>query len=180
MDPFEILALPRRPLLSKEAIGTAYRQLAGTLHPDQAEGDAGHFRKLGEAAAILSDPARRLRVLACTGSDNTLPPQAAEFFPQVAEILGRTDTLLEKQAMASNALAKALLAAPLKTATTDLKSMLALIRTWRAALDQELVGIDRGWPEHESETLLLLADSFAYADRWAGQLRERELALDCQ
>ena len=179
MDPFSLLALSRRPLLSEEEIGTAYRKLAGELHPDQAGGDTVHFRDLGEAVAILRDPARRLRVLAGTGSLGNLPPQAAEYFPRVAELLQRTDTLLEKQSQASNALNKALLAAPVKAVTTDLKSLLSQIRTWRATLDRELSLIDQRWPEHNSTTLLLLADSFAYAGRWENQLRERELALDC-
>ena len=179
MDPFEILSLPRRPFLDDEEIGSAYRKLAGELHPDQAGGDAIAFRKLGEAAAILRDPARRLRELAGTGSGGNLPPHAAELFPPIAEILQRADTLLEKQSQASNALAKALLASPAKTVMTDLKSILTLIRTWRASLDQELIKIDQGWPEHDSATLLLLADSFAYEGRWENQLRERALALDC-
>ena len=179
MDPFALLGLPRRPLLTEEEIGSAYRKLAGSLHPDQTEGDTVACRNLGEAVAILRDPARRLRELAGTGSSTNLPPQAAEYFPRVAELLQRTDTLLEKCSMASNALAKALLVSPLKTVTTDLKSLLAVIRTWRSALDQELSLIDQRWPEHDSTTLLLLADSFAYAGRWENQLRERELALDC-
>ena len=179
MDPFSLLELSRRPLLSEEEVGTAYRKLAGALHPDQAGGDAVAFRKLGEAADILRDPARRLRELAGPGSGGNLPPQAAEYCPRVAELLQRTNTLLEKQSQASNALAKALLAVPLKTVMTDLKSLLAVIRTWRATLNQELSEMDQRWPKHDSTTLVLLADSFAYAGRWEKQLRERELALDC-
>ena len=180
MDPFSLLDLPRRPFLTEEEIGAAYRNLAGTIHPDQPGGDAVAFRALGEAAAILRDPARRLRELAGTEAGSNLPAQAAEFFPRVAEILQRADTLLEKRSLASNALAKVLLTAPLKALTTDLKSTLSLIRTWRVALEQELVGIDQRWPEHDSPTMLLLADSFAYSNRWENQLRERELHLDCQ
>ena len=179
MDPFCLLDLPRRPVLSEEEIGTAYRKLAGTLHPDQAGGDAASFLKLGEAAAILCDPARRLRELAGTGSSSNLPPQAAELFPRVAELLQTTDTLLKKRSQASNALAKALLVAPVREVTTDMKSLLGSIRTWRAALDQELAGVDQRWPECDSTTLLLLADSFAYAGRWENQIRDKELALDC-
>jgi curved DNA-binding protein CbpA len=179
MDSFALLDLPRRPLLSEEEIGTAYRKLASSLHPDQAGGDAVAFRNLGEAAAILRDPARRLRELAGQGSGGNLPHQAAEHFLKVAEILGRTDTLLEKQSQATNALAKALLVAPLKALTTDLKSLLAEIRSWRSSLNQKLAAMDQHWPEHDPATLLLLADSFAYAGRWVDQLRERELTLDC-
>ena len=47
MDPFQILGLPKRPLLTEEEIGQAYRRLAGELHPDQAGGDASRFKELG-------------------------------------------------------------------------------------------------------------------------------------
>jgi curved DNA-binding protein CbpA len=182
-DPFALLGLPRRPLLSEDEIGTAYRNLAGKIHPDQAQGDSAAFRLLGEAEGILRDPARRLRALAdITGNDRTgssrqLPPQAADLFPKIASLMQESNNLTARHATASNPLAKALLAAPLRRLSSELESTLSLLALWKKSLDHDLQELDRRWPEHDPEMLPLLSDSFAYAGRWEGQLRERTLAL---
>jgi len=178
-DPFDLLGLPRRPLLSEKEIGTAYRKLAGQLHPDQERGNELLFRELGEAAAILRDPARRLRELSDSPTRSQLPPKAAELFPQIASRLQQADNLIKKQSASSNALAKALLAAPLKHLNTDLNSTLNHLQEWRGFLDQDLATIDSRWPEHDPHEINTLADSYAYAGRWESQLRERKLTLDC-
>jgi curved DNA-binding protein CbpA len=178
VNPFTLLGLTRRPLLTEEEIGTAYRKLAGVLHPDQATGEASAFRGLGEAKAILSDPARRLRELAGVHSECQIPEQAAEFFPQIALLLQRSDILLEKHFLALNPLSKALLSAPLRSLVEDLSAILSSLNSWKASLDQELVGLDAAWPDVSGETLNQLADSFAYASKWESQLRERKLALE--
>jgi len=178
-DPFDLLGLPRRPLLSEEEIGTAYRKLAGKLHPDQEGGNELLFRELGEAAAILRNPAQRLRELSSSPSGSQLPTKADELFPKIASMLKQADNLIEKQAAASNALAKALLAAPLKNLRTDLDSTLNQLQEWRISLDQELAELDIRWPEYDPNAISLLADAYAYASRWESQLRERMLSLDC-
>jgi hypothetical protein len=177
--PFDLLGLPRRPLLSDEEIGSAYRKLAGESHPDQSGGDAVRFREFSEAAAIMRDPARRLRQLSSFSGGSLLPPEAAQLFPRIAILLQEADNLIEKQAAASNALAKALLAAPLKNLRTDLESTLNQIQEWRISLDQELAELDIRWPEYDPNAISLLADAYAYASRWESQLRERMLSLDC-
>jgi curved DNA-binding protein CbpA len=177
MDPFQTLGLPRRPLLTELEIGSAYRRQAGKLHPDQAEGDEARFKELGEAAAILQDPSRRLRALNGEVTGNTLPPKAADLFPKVAAILQQSDRLLEKQTAATNALAKALLAAPTKSVYSEVESMLQQLQDWYFLLDQELSLIDASWPMCDQFQMNMLADSFAYAGRWQSQIRDRKLAL---
>jgi curved DNA-binding protein CbpA len=176
--PFALLGLSRRPFLSDEEIGTAYRKLAGELHPDQEGGDAEKFRALGEAAVILRDPAKRLKEFASNNSGNQLPAAATDLFPQVAAVLQQADSLIEKYSLASNALSKALLSAPLKALALDLRATLSSIRIWRSSLEQELNHIDAAWPSVDGTSMNLLADCFAYAARWERELRERELFLD--
>jgi curved DNA-binding protein CbpA len=178
-DPFDLLGLPRRPLLSEEEIGTAYRKLAGKLHPDQEGGNELLFREMGEAAAILRNPALRLRELSSSPSGSQLPTKADELFPKIASMLKQADNLIEKKNAVSNALVKALLAAPLKNFRHDLESTLHQLQEWRTSLDRELTEIDLRWPEHDPDAISLLADSYAYAGRWESQLRERMLSLDC-
>ena len=178
-DPFALLQLPRRPLLTEDEIGSAYRRLAGKLHPDQPGGDVLLFKELGEAASILRDPSRRIRELSGSTCESQLPPKAAELFPQVGSILQQTEIQTEKQNSTSNALAKAVMAASLKKLRTDLHDILDQLEEWHSCLNQELASIDSRWPEHDPKALSLLADSYAYARRWENQLKERKLALDC-
>jgi curved DNA-binding protein CbpA len=186
-DPFLLLGIARRPLLDPEVVGSAYRRLAGELHPDQASGDVSKFRELGESAAILKDPARRLRELAGGSQDfggSSLPPEASDLFPKVAGILQQADDLLEKQSRATNALAKALLVTPLRKLTNDLERVSSHLESWKSTLDQELQRVDQEWPEHGTPTptaltaLRRLADSFTFAGRWELQLRNRKLAIE--
>lgn len=179
MNPFDLLGLQRRPLLSKEAVDSAYRQRAGKHHPDQPGGNALLFSELGEAAAILRDPTRRLRELSSSPNGSQLPPKAAELFPQIASLLQQADDLINKDSTASNALSRALLAAPLKRLSSELDSILNHLQEWKESLDQELVTIDSRWPEHDPHEINTLADAYAYAGRWESQLRERKLTLDC-
>ena len=182
MDPFDLLGLPRRPLLSEEEIGTSYRKLTATLHPDQPGGDTARFRELGEAAFILKDPVRRLRELSGSASESPLRPlplTAAELFPKIATLLHQADSLLEKHSSAGNALVKALLATPLKALQEDLRQTLRGVESWKEVLERELELLDATWPLHDADGVALLADSFAYSGRWERELRERMLALDC-
>ena len=179
MDPFELLGLPRRPLLSDEEIGTAYRKLAAALHPDQKGGDATRFKELSEAVGILRDPARRLRSLAGVTAGSLSPAEAADLFPRVATLLQSADDLLARHASASNPLAKAVLAAPLKKLAGDLDALFATIGTWLSVLDARLATLDATWPSQETTEAASLADSFCYATRWESQLRERKLSLYC-
>ena len=178
-DPFKILSLPKRPSLSEEEIGTAYRKLAGELHRDQAGGDASRFKELGEAAAILRDPARRLRSLAGVDAGSIPPPEAADLFPKVATLLQAADSLFARYAAATNPLSKAVLAAPLKKLASDLESLLEIVHGWHSSLDVRLNVLDTSWPTHDPKEVAELADSFSYATRWESQLGERKLSLAC-
>lgn len=179
MDPFNLLGLSKRPMLSEEEIGNAYRRLAGELHPDQAGGDDVRFKELGGAAAILRDPARRLRALIDQPTGTAIPSEAADLFSRVATLLLEADELLARHSTATNPLAKAVLAAPLKKLAADLDALLAKVESWHSRLDARLASLDATWPSEETTEIASLADSFSYAIRWESQLRERKLSLDC-
>lgn len=179
VDPFEFLGLSRRPLLSEEEIGEAYRTLAASLHPDQTGGDDLRFKELGEAVAVLRDPSRRIRLL-CGVLPGSIPPaEAADLFPSVAMLTREAADLLARHTAASSPLAKAVLAAPLAKLSADLDLLLGKIAEWRSRLDVALKTLDASWPDHEPTAMATLADSFSYAARWESQLREKRLALEC-
>ena len=179
MDPFELMGLPRRPLLSEDEIGSAYRRLAASLHPDHAEGDASRFKELGEASAILRDPARRLRALVGSLPASSIPPEAEQLFSGVASLLRESDELLARHAAATNPLTKAVLAGPLKNLGQKLDSKMAELEGWRSRLEDRLSALDAAWPSADPLEIASLADSLAYAPRWKDQLRERKLTLEC-
>ena len=179
MDSFSLLSLPKRPLLSEEEIGAAYRKLAGELHPDQPGGDETRFKELGEAAAILRDPASRLRSLIDQAPSSAIPPEAVDLFPQVANLIREANALLARHASATTPLVKAVLAGPLKKLATDLDALRAKLENWRAKLENDIVTLDSAWPSYDPTRVASLADSFSYANRWESQLRERKLALEC-
>ena len=177
-DPFALLGLQRRPLLSEEEVGIAYRRLAGELHPDQAGGDAARFKELGEAAAILRDHSRRLRSLIALPPGSAIPSEAADLFPRVASLTHEADDLLGRHATASNPLAKAVLAAPLKKLSIELDLLIEAVREWQSSLNAKLAGLDAAWPTHDPKEVASLADAFSYVTRWESQLRERKLVLE--
>ena len=61
-DLYEVLGLQKGA--TEDEIKKAYRQLAKKYHPDLNPGDKdaeAHFKEVGEAYAILSDPQKRAR-----------------------------------------------------------------------------------------------------------------------
>lgn len=177
--PFALLGLPKRPLLSEEEIGSAYRKLAGKLHPDQPGGDETRFKELGKAAEMLRNPSSRLRSLMEEASASAIPPEAADLFARVATLLQQADDLVARHASAANPLTKAVLAGPLRTLASELDALLIDIGTWQANLEARMVVLNSEWPSADHTQIAPLANSFAYANRWESQLRERKLALKC-
>lgn len=61
--PFDLYeALQISPAADNDTIQRIFRHLAKRYHPDNAQsGDAGRFRQVMDAFAVLSDPARRAR-----------------------------------------------------------------------------------------------------------------------
>ena len=126
----------------------------------------------------MRDPSRRLRELVGRTNPNRIPNEASDLFSKIAIDLRNADLLLEKHASTSTSLGRALLTEPMKTLSAELDLSLSSLKKWRLSLDHEMAALDLRWPEHDPDSVSLLADSFAYADRWEIQLCQRKLALD--
>ena len=178
MDPFSLLELPCRPYLDPEHLETSFRRLAATHHPDQATGSVHAFQQLQEAVTILRQPAKRLRALAGSlEAASSFPTAAADLFQTMGFALRQAEDVITRYHAAQGTLAKALLMQSLVAARTELTTAEESLQKWQQLLSDQLQSLDAAWPEVEATELLALADSFAFAQRWSDQLRERMLAF---
>ena len=178
-DPYGLLGLPRAFYLDLNAIEEAFRRSAALHHPDQADGSTAFFHELQEAAAILRDPAKRLRYLAGAAETSSipLPAVATDLFPMIVTQLQSSDSLIKKYQATQGSLAKAIMIDELVKARLKINEVLSCVQQWQDDLAQKLHDLDTGASEISPQELLELAHSFSFAQRWNQQLREKELIL---
>ena len=178
-DPYSIIGLPRQFYFDSNVLEEAFRRAASQVHPDQATGSTAAFQRLQEAAAILRDPAKRLRYLAGISEPRSLslPSAATEFFSLVIDCLEKTDPLIKKYQATTAALAKALLSQELLQRRRSVRQALEKISNWESSLHHQLQAWDASNQKPSSTELLELASQFTFAQRWLQQLSERDLLL---
>jgi len=173
-DSFALLGFPRTPLLEPEEVRERFRKLAPAAHPDHAGGDAPGFAELQEAAAQLTDPARRIRhFLELNGAlpprTDHVPPELQELFFEIAGVLREADEALAAQTGSSVARALALpRILGVREVCEGLRARIAEARVQAARVLREA---------EEAGVLAGLADRFAYLDRWDSQLATRVMRL---
>lgn len=185
-DCFELLGLPRRAVLGTEEVRAAFQSRGAMLHPDHARQEtervekSAAFQALQEAFAILSATPRRLRhLLELHG--HTAPRAAVideslmPLFSRVHTLLQHADTLLTKQAAATSALAKALLAA----STLELESALAEAAGQLLQRSADLHEQLRAWDQAAPDLPALASNwqTAAFLEKWEAQLQQRRLHL---
>ncbi len=168
IDYFALLEEARRPWLEPERLKEKYfaRNRAA---PADAE--------LNEAFRVLSDPKLRLHhLLTLEGADlaagRPVPPSVAELFWNAGRLLREVDHWLIRNAGATSALARSLLAAEKSRLETSLEQLGAqLLATFETELS-ELRLVDATWKvdaPNELTPLVRHYDSISYL----GRLRER-------
>lgn len=178
--------MPRRPWLDADALKSAFHRLGAAAHPDTSGGDAGRFAEVNSAWQTLRDPAQRLRHLLelegapPSGHSTPIPPALADLFMHIAGLRRELDAFSQREAAASGALAKALLAADRAALTTKLKDAAAKIETHLQDALTEVRAIDSEWKSHATTTLARLGElqqALAFLGKWQDQLREALYAL---
>ena len=186
IDYFALLDQPRAPWLDLDELKEHYHQKTLLLHPDaqsnQPSGEANvMFANLNEAYQVLQDPKRRLLHLltlagaAPSSTNQIIPQQLQDLFPEVGGVTKRANVLLEKIRNASNRLSRSLLQPQVLELQNNAKEVRAKIRQLFDSSLVELRKINPAWEKNPLEQVATLSElhgRFAYLTRWSSQLDE--------
>lgn len=190
-DYFALLGEPRRPWLDAERVKETFHRLSREQHPDQQNAAAsGDFAELNAAQATLRDPKARLRHLlaleyphVAVSGPASVPAALSELLFPTHALLQKIDAFLARQAAASGALARALLAGEQFALREEAETRLGELEALHATLLAELQTFDaERWaivprPPDAETALLGFYHGFAYLARWIEQFRERLFRL---
>ena len=191
MNHFEAFGFAPRPWLEPEALKEKYLRLSAELHPDKADppvrGEAEtRFAAVNNAYAVLNSPrARLIHFLEAQGIPSAphvqaVPPEALEFFTEIADCSRKADELAREKAQAGSPMLKAALferGLELTSSIQEIQGRLAArVRTVEGGLQE----LDRRWPAEGTAIVPELqsaAAALGFLERWSAQLRQRLAAL---
>ena len=185
-DFFALLDQARAPWLDPTTLKEIFHRKTLQQHPDAiASGSESRFAELNEAYQVLQDPKRRLQhLLSLEGrvppANQTIPAELQELFLDLGALKQRTNLLLEKTRMASNALSRSLLRPDTLALQRDLDAAREKIRSLLDAATEELREVNSRWLSDRDAQIVLLSDlylRFAYLGRWSEQLDETAFQL---
>jgi curved DNA-binding protein CbpA len=177
-DHFATLRVPRQPWLDEQVLRASFQRLAGETHPDAEEGDNERFVALNEAWQTLRSPARLLRhflelehpdVLTSADMNAGVDPG---LFMEIADTQQRAAALAGRIADAKSPLTLAVLERERVTLRERLQSLTDRVDEATRAAHERIIA-----SEAEPEVLVDELKQLVFLERWAAQLRERELAL---
>ncbi len=185
-DHFSALGLPRRAELDPEEVRAAFQERSRTLHPD-AGGDPEAFEAANRAAAVLAEPASRLRHLA--ELEFGAPPDPAgavdaatmALFEPTASVLAEADALIARREAATSAVGRALLERGAAELAGPLLAAGGAVRGRRGEALARLAEVDAalasGGRERARELIGELARALAFLGKWEAQIAARVAAL---
>ncbi len=176
-DAFAELGLPRRAALDPETIRQRLHELSKTLHPDGGSNpDAEALERANQAAAILSDPAQRLRqwIGESQAHSGSIAPELMNLFSEIGPVIQAADALIAKKRTAKTALAQALLTPEVTNAQQALMAVGAQIRESLAACEARLPQIDQ---DPNLETAESLSREFAFLGKWQREIQAKFSSL---
>jgi len=181
-DHFAALDQPRRPWLDDSALKECFHRASAAWHPDVAgSGDAARFAAASAAYSALRDPVGRLRHLleleapGHLARPSAIPADSADLFMRLAEFRQALNAFQKKAGAATNALARALLAADREALAQRANALHDELEAAHDAALIELRALDAGWEPRAAdapERLAALLQRFAYLSKWRAQLGE--------
>jgi curved DNA-binding protein CbpA len=192
IDYFALLDQPHAPWLDPDKLKNTYHQKTLQAHPDAqtsrpgADATDATFTSLNEAYQVLQDPKRRLQHLlslsgaAPSSTDQTVPKQLHDLFPEVGALTQRANLLLETIRATSNALSRSLLKPQILEVQNEAKEVRERIQNLSDASLAELRQINAAWAKNRAEQIEGLSNlyfAFAYLTRWSTQLDEMTFQL---
>jgi curved DNA-binding protein CbpA len=189
-DYFALLGQARSPWLDPEELKQAFHTRTLQSHPDaQLERTAESevlFAQLNEAYQALRDPKRRLQHLLALGgekpapNDARIPAEIEELFPAVARLTRQADTVLQKIAVTSSALAVSLVRPEVLHTRIAVKEMIEQLQQLHDEAEKELRAYAPAWEGNSEISQRVLRDlylRYSYLARWMGELQEKQLLL---
>lgn len=173
-NAFQTLGLAPALVISDEAIRDAYREAGKRLHPD-AGGEEGEFAGLREAFAVVSSPARRLRLwMELRGSPaevrGTVAASLMDLFSEVGGITQQAEEIIRRRVEAKSALVRAMLEGETQLCRERVEQAISRV--------EAMIGLEYGrFPEFENATKIDVvaasecARNLAFLEKWRSGLR---------
>ncbi|MFT3991755.1 MAG: DnaJ domain-containing protein [Luteolibacter sp.] len=174
MNPYELLSLPQRLVISEDELREAFREAGKTAHPDAGGGEA-EFAAIREAQAILASPSKRLKLwLELRGlaavPRGTIGNALMDLFSEVGRVTQQAETLIRKRDEAKSVLVRAMLEGETQVCREAVEEAIARV-------DAEIARECGVFPELETaETLDLeeisrISRDLAFLEKWKAGLR---------
>ena len=168
-DFFHEFGLERCAWIDLDILKTKYHALMAEAHPDKTNGSTDRSTLLNEGRKTLSSHPHRLRHLAAllgAGTEST-----AQFSPdwnlfsRTGELTHRASAAMEKKASLTSPIAKAVWQAELSQLESELTKLRDQITAHMNNLETRTRQADQ-YP-HDPASLLVLAEEWTFATRWA-------------
>lgn len=189
---FARFGLEPRPWLDQELLKTRYLELSAQAHPDKATADARPdseeaFKALNESFNTLRNTrSRLLHLLEICGVPRlehvqNVPPDALDFFTQIAQVTQDADTLLKEKAAANSPMLKVQLMDRTLDQINDMQSLQEKLRQNISAIEDRLKRASDQWqPQPDPGAVALLTQSAAalgFLEKWNAELQQQIGAL---
>ncbi len=161
-DPFDLLRLSAKPLLSKAEVEAAFRATAGVLHPDQG-GETLNFQQAVEAVATLTSPSRRLLALLKRAdipvANDSTPPA-----PELVNLSFELETLCKEagdmNTLPASKVERAMVFSQIHSAKRKLVAFAATLAALESHLHIRLEKLDAAWGNQpDADRGLLLGEA---------------------
>jgi hypothetical protein len=183
IDYFALLGIERRPAITEESLKRAYFGKTESLRLDHAEADI--FSSLNMAFRVISNPATRIQhLLKLEFGDargGQIGSELGELFGNVAETLQKVDLEFGSLSAESSALLRALAFHRMDGARERLIRTENALSLQERGLLSDLDQLDRIWSEDSArcrESLVQMALSLTFVQKWLSEVRERKIRLE--
>ena len=189
---FARFGLEPRPWLDPESLKQRFLELSAETHPDKAAPNdkpafEKSFQQLNESYQILrSTRSRLLHLLELSGLPKqehvqNVPPDALEFFAQVAGVTKDADHLIKEKSAASSPMLKVQLMERALEHASAIQSLQEQLRARTSAIEDRLKTLSATWTQPPAASTLNSlkepAAALGFLDRWTAQLQERIASL---
>lgn len=189
---FARFGFEQRPWLDPESIKQRFLELSAETHPDKAAatdkaGAEKNFQELNESFQVLrSTRSCLLHLLEISGVPKlehvqNVPPDALDFFAEVAGVTKEADKIIKEKADASSPMLKVQIMERALEHASVIQTLQEKLRGRTRIIEDRLKTLSTNWGKPPAgsaiDSLKECAAALGFLDRWTGQLQERLGAL---